>query len=357
MDNHFIRQASGVFSGLDTPFTLFDLNGKLLLGSVTRTLQPPLDIAYHQPIIVEGAVYYKTDAGNGYLLMTKDSPAAIDSLKMAAAMLHVLYQAQESMHDMNKGYQQLLLGDVTASEQEALIEEYKILREGSRCVLLLSALSPALRPVESLLKDILPLDGQDMLISMNRHTAAMIKTLADNSSAEELTEYAAAMQETALSEEGLSLAIGIGETVSHVGELSKSYRQAKQAMEIGSVLKPKESIFVYRSLLLERFLADIPQEMAARYHGLLFNRKTARLFTDEMLDTINMFLDKDLNISDTARQMYIHRNTLVYRLEKVQKQTGLDLRHFHDAMTFKLLFELKKCTSLQENSSSHSERK
>ena len=90
-------------------------------------------------------------------------------------------------------------------------------------------------------------------------------------------------------------------------------------------------------------MAAIPPETAAHYHRLLFNADTAPLFTDEMLDTINMFLDKDLNLSDTARQLYIHRNTLVYRLDKVQRTIGLDLRHFDDAMTFKMLYHMKKC--------------
>ena len=88
---------------------------------------------------------------------------------------------------------------------------------------------------------------------------------------------------------------------------------------------------------------ELPQEISAYYHSLLFNRKTQRLFNEEMLYTIEMFFKKDLNLSDTARQLYIHRNTLVYRLDKVQRQTGLDLRKFEDAVTFKILMELKKC--------------
>lgn len=87
---------------------------------------------------------------------------------------------------------------------------------------------------------------------------------------------------------------------------------------------------------------DILREMGTRYHGILFNRKTARLFNDEMLHTIEMFFAKDLNLSDTARQLYIHRNTLVYRLDKVQRQTGLDLRKFDDAVTFKMMMLLGK---------------
>ena len=88
---------------------------------------------------------------------------------------------------------------------------------------------------------------------------------------------------------------------------------------------------------------ELPQDISAYYHGLLFNRKDQRLFNEEMLYTIEMFFKKDLNLSDTARQLYIHRNTLVYRLDKVQRQTGLDLRHFDDAVTFKILYKLKRC--------------
>ena len=100
---------------------------------------------------------------------------------------------------------------------------------------------------------------------------------------------------------------------------------------------------MFRRLMLERFLMNVPREESMLYHSLLFSRKTAKLFNEEMLQTIEMFFRKDLNLSDTARQLFIHRNTLVYRLDKVQRQTGLDLRHFDDAVTFKILSELKKC--------------
>ena len=86
-------------------------------------------------------------------------------------------------------------------------------------------------------------------------------------------------------------------------------------------------------------------ETAEHYHSLLFNRSTSRLFSEEILSTVEMFFRKDLNLSDTARQLYIHRNTLVYRLDKVQRQIGLDLRKFDDAVTFKMLMEMKKCTA------------
>ena len=137
--------------------------------------------------------------------------------------------------------------------------------------------------------------------------------------------------------------MGIGEEKHTLAQLGESYAEAKRAMEVGSIFHPGESIHMFRRLMLERFLMNVPREESMLYHSLLFNRKTAKLFNEEMLQTIEMFFRKDLNLSDTARQLFIHRNTLVYRLDKVQRQTGLDLRHFDDAVTFKILYELKKC--------------
>ena len=114
---------------------------------------------------------------------------------------------------------------------------------------------------------------------------------------------------------------------------------------------------MFSKLVLERFLMELPQEISAYYHSLLFNRKTQRLFNEEMLYTIEMFFKKDLNLSDTARQLYIHRNTLVYRLDKVQRQTGLDLRKFEDAVTFKILMELKNAAVIRSRGSELCRRK
>jgi carbohydrate diacid regulator len=94
--------------------------------------------------------------------------------------------------------------------------------------------------------------------------------------------------------------------------------------------------------MLERFLADVPAEMCTKYHRMMFNRKTMRLFNEEMLNTIEKFFENSLNLSETARQIFIHRNTLVYRLDKVQRLIGLDLRAFDDAVTFKLMLLMGK---------------
>ena len=358
MFNQFVRRLSDVFSGLNTPFTVFDSAGKLLFGDVTREVQPPLNLESGAITTSQGFFFLRIDLYDGLIFMTPASEFAGDSLLLAAALARTLGDKESRTNRINTAYRSILTGRLPVTELEALVNEFSMQREGPRCVILMRMTDAIPYSAADMLKNILPMEEGDVLVDISKPTAALIKTVSPAAGISEVSEFAAAMQETALSEEGLDITVGIGEIVQKVQELPISCRQANAAMDIGRLFRPQDSIHIYHSMILERFLAEIPQETAARYHGLLFNRKTARLFSDEMLDTINMFLKKDLNLSDTARQMYIHRNTLVYRLDKVQQQTGLDLRSFRDAVTFKLLFEMKKNDGLHDNlSASQLERK
>ena len=192
------------------------------------------------------------------------------------------------------------------------------------------------------LEELVPRANGDLLIEMDRHTVVLLKSMEQVESFEELYQLAEAIDQMLMDELGHSSIVGIGEPKHLLSELGESYRESRRAIEVGRTFCTDKHIFVYRGLVLERFLMDIPRDLGQRYHSILFNRRTARLFNEEMLHTIEMFFTKDLNLSDTARQLYIHRNTLVYRLDKVQRQTGLDLRKFDDAVTFKMMLLLGK---------------
>jgi carbohydrate diacid regulator len=180
-------------------------------------------------------------------------------------------------------------------------------------------------------------------VDMNRTTAALLRDMHGVDGLDELKQYAQAVQETLLEEAMQQAVVAIGEPKHTLLQLGESYQEARRAMEVGQRFEPEETVFLYSRLILDRFLDTLPREDCQYYFGLLFNRRTAKLFNEEMLQTIEMFFRKDLNLSDTARQLFIHRNTLVYRLDKVQRLTGLDLRRFDDAMTFRILYKLKRC--------------
>lgn len=291
----------------------------------------------------EDSKVYIVPNSNIVLVCKADLPGADEMLKLASELVGTLGMVSDSHSESSYDvYRRALRGELVGSELEALSHEYQLTSELKRCVLVFHIVQTDNERAYDLLKDITPLQDNDVLVDMDRHTVVLLKDVSEEDDLDELTQFAQALQETLMGETAHQMTIGIGRSRHTIDELRESYTEARRAIEVGRIFKPDESIFVYSKLILERFLMELPQDISAYYHSLLFNRKNQRLFNEEMLYTIDMFFKKDLNLSDTARQLYIHRNTLVYRLDKVQKQIGLDLRSFEDAVTFKILMELKK---------------
>ena len=284
----------------------------------------------------------------GFLLFLFSSYAIVDYLlrdvlQLAAMLIAALDHSGENRTESSSDvYCRALRGDLMGSELEALSHEHQLPQEMDRTVMLFHIVQTENECAYDLLRDITPVQDKDVLLNMDRHTVVLIKEMTDVETIDDLHQFAQALQETLMGETAHQMTVGIGKMRRTIDELRDSYNEARRAIEVGRIFKPEESIYIYSRLILERFLMELPQDISAYYHGLLFNRKNQRLFNEEMLYTIEMFFKKDLNLSDTARQLYIHRNTLVYRLDKVQRQTGLDLRSFDDAITFKILMELKK---------------
>lgn len=290
-----------------------------------------------------GKLYMATQVGNVVLSCAQDAPGAADVLTLAGALINAMGSQETHAENCYDVYRRTLRGDLTGAELEALSNEHQIPQEMERCVMVFHMVQTENERAFDLLKDITPMQDRDVLVDMDRHTVALLKDMSEVESVDDLVMYAQALQETLMGETAHQMTVGIGRSRSTLDEIRESFAEARRAIEVGRIFQPDSSIYVFSRLILERFLMELPQDISAYYHSLLFNRRTARLFNEEMLYTIDMFFKKDLNLSDTARQLYIHRNTLVYRLDKVQRQTGLDLRSFDDAVTFKILMELKKC--------------
>lgn len=344
MDNQLLAQITQAFSCLQTPLFLLDTAGNCLIPADDVQFELPEELPAGQTVTAQMRMFFKCAGKNDFVLMLPQADERHrDMLFLADAMISALCAANAGGGDAGTVYQRILTNEMSVAEMDAVISEYRIPAALPRCVLLMHMVQVQQSAAYDILSEMIPLSQNDVLVSMDRHTAALIKDVDGLEDADELVQFASALQETVLSETALSVTVGIGNSAPDIQGLHTGYQQARRAIEIGRVYRSEQTIFVYHSLLLERFLSDLPAATAAHYHGLLFNRKTARLFSDEMLLTIDMFFKKDLNLSDTARQLYIHRNTLVYRLDKVQRQIGLDLRHFEDAVTFKMLMDMKKC--------------
>ncbi|MCI5955873.1 MAG: helix-turn-helix domain-containing protein [Clostridiales bacterium] len=345
IEKRYIKKIAKVFETLSVPIRLLDAQGVCLVpeDGPAATL-PSAVLAQGINHHISGQYLRMLDMHPALYLVAPDDAAGVeDVLSVTDAMLMSLFKSSLSIASHTDVYRRALKQELSGSDLISRASEHQIPLEMERCVVLFQMEQTEKASAFSILGELIPLSDTDVLVEMNRHLVALIKDMEGIDGTDELYQFALAVQETLMEEAVQTAVVGIGEEKHTLAQLGESYTEARRAMEVGHIFDPDASIHVFRRLMLERFLMNVPREESMHYHALLFNRKTAKLFNEEMLQTIEMFFRKDLNLSDTARQLFIHRNTLVYRLDKVQRQTGLDLRHFDDAVTFKILYELKKC--------------
>ncbi len=344
IEKRHIRKITKLFESLSISIRLVDSSGQCIAPEGGNDFAMPDNVL--SPSInhrVGRSLCRGLDMNPPVYLVTEASGTSVeDLLTVADAMLMTMLKSSYSISSCSDVYRRVLRQELSSMEINSHVTEHQIPVDMKRCVMVFR-LEHAEKSAYTVLGELMPLNDSDVLVEMNRSSAALVKDMDGVDGIEELTQFAMAVRETVMEEAGLSVTVGIGEEKNTLMQLGESYGEAKRALEVGFLFHPEKCIYDYAHLLLERFLMGIPSEDCQHFHSLLFNRKTSKLFNDEMLQTIDMFFRKDLNLSDTARQLFIHRNTLVYRLDKVQRVTGLDLRHFDDAVTFKILNELNKC--------------
>ena len=143
--------------------------------------------------------------------------------------------------------------------------------------------------------------------------------------------------------------IALGTIVNEIKDVSRSYKEAKMALDVGKIFYSSKNVVAFSSLGIGRLIYQLPLPLCRMFIKEIFDGKNPDEFDEETLTTINKFFENSLNVSETSRQLYIHRNTLVYRLDKLQKSTGLDLRVFEDAITFKIALMVVEYMKYMEN--------
>ena len=164
----------------------------------------------------------------------------------------------------------------------------------------------------------------------------------------EMERYAAQLLAILRAEGEENYHVAYGTIVSDIKEVSKSYKEAKLALDVGRIFFGEKDIIAYNTLGIGRLIYQLPIPLCKMFIREIFEGKSPDDFDEETLMTINKFFENSLNVSETSRQLYIHRNTLVYRLDKIQKSTGLDLRVFEDAITFRIALMVVKYMKYME---------
>lgn len=198
------------------------------------------------------------------------------------------------------------------------------------------------------LRSLLGNKSKDFITAVDEKNIIVVKELNEQEGYPEMEKVAQEIMAVLKSEGDEDVHIAYGTIVNDIKEVSKSYKEAKLALDVGKIFFDEKQIIAYSALGIGRLIYQLPIPLCKMFIREIFEGKSPDEFDEETLTTINKFFENSLNVSETSRQLYIHRNTLVYRLDKLQKSTGLDLRVFEDAITFKIALMVVKYMKYME---------
>ena len=189
--------------------------------------------------------------------------------------------------------------------------------------------------------------SKDFVTAVDEKNIIVVKELAENEQYEDLRKTAEVILNL-FRGDGNGVHISYGTVINELKEVSRSYNEARMDLDVGMIFFEEQNIIAYSQLGIGRLIYQLPIPLCKMFIKEIFDGKSPDEFDEEILTTINKFFENSLNVSETSRQLYIHRNTLVYRLDKLQKSTGLDLRVFEDAITFKIALMVVKYMKYME---------
>ena len=190
---------------------------------------------------------------------------------------------------------------------------------------------------------------KDFITAVDEKNIILVKEVRQGESYAELDKTANMILDMLNTEAMTKVRVAYGTVINDIKEVSRSYKEAKMALDVGKIFYASKNVIAYSNLGIGRLIYQLPIPLCKMFIREVFDGKSPDEFDEETLTTINKFFENSLNVSETSRQLYIHRNTLVYRLDKLQKSTGLDLRVFEDAITFKIALMVAKYMKYMES--------
>ena len=221
-------------------------------------------------------------------------------------------------------------------------KELNFVTDVPRAVLLIRQLDKSDIATLELVQGMFPDKQKDFVLSMSETDIVVIKELELGVDGKEICKLAEKISEAISAEVMVKTVIGIGTVAKHLRELADRYKEAQVAIEVGKVFETEKTVIHYENLGIGRIIYQLPTTLCEMFLSEVFKKNPIESLDQETLYTINKFFENNLNVSETSRKLFVHRNTLVYRLEKIKKLTGLDLREFDHAITFKVALMVKK---------------
>lgn len=248
----------------------------------------------------------------------------------------------EEKFDRNTFVRSMILEQIQASEASGIAKELHVSFAVPRAVYLIRTPEVQDYDVYNVLNSLFPNRTKDSVVAIDEKNIVLVKEMKQNEDCREMGKLAKTIIDTLNTELMIKAQVGIGGTTSNLNELAQAYKNAEIALEIGNIFDKEKTVMDYSRLGIGRLLHHLPENLCKMFLKEVLEEGFFETIDSETLLTVQKLFENNLNISEASRQLYVHRNTLVYRLDKVQKSTGLDLRSFEDAITFKLCLMVKK---------------
>ena len=247
----------------------------------------------------------------------------------------------EEKHNKAAFVKNIISDNILPGDVYVRAKELHFATDEPRSVILVRQLeTPDVASVETIQR-LFPDKQKDFVLNINESDIVVIKALSSKDSHDEVAKAAATIENVLKEELGISCIIGVSTDSKHLRELADRYKEAQVAIEVGKVFESDKTIVYYESLGLGRIIYQLPTTLCEMFLREVFKKNPIETLDEDTLETINRFFENNLNVSETSRKLYVHRNTLVYRLEKIKKLTGLDLREFDHAIVFKVAMMVK----------------
>ena len=281
------------------------------------------------------------------IFVSRVNEAALSAVSLAFPIQNLMIAYKERF-DKDNFVKNLLLDNLLLIDIYSRAKKLHIQTEVNRVAMIVETDNKDSNILE-MLRSFLGVNSLDFITAVDERDVIVVKDLSEGDGVKEIEKAAKAM-ESFLKKEGMTgIRVAYGTVVKEIKEVSRSYKEAKMAMDVGKIFFDDRSIIAYSQLGIGRLIYQLPIPLCKMFIKEIFGDKSPDDFDEETLTTIQKFFENSLNVSETSRQLFIHRNTLVYRLDKLQKTTGLDLRIFEDAITFRIALMVVKYMNFMEN--------
>ena len=302
--------------------------------------------------VIQGYQFFKVfdDKQLEYVLLARGGSDDVYMIgKIATFQIQNLLVAYKERFDKDNFIKNLLLDNLLLVDIYNRAKKLHIDTDVKRIVFLVETKHEKDNNALETLRTLFAPKAKDFITAVDEKNIIIVKELKSNESYEEMNQVALTILDTLNAEAMSKVHIAYGTIVNEIKEVSRSYKEAKMALDIGKIFYSDRNIVSYSKLGIGRLIYQLSMSHCKMFIKEIFEGQNPDDFDEETLTTINKFFENSLNVSETSRQLFIHRNTLVYRLDKIQKNTGLDLRVFDDAITFKIALMVRDYMKYMES--------